>query len=81
MKRVENGNPMEHLVVEVWAAQGHHGYPAADANIKNLVYENLGGSHISVFISCRSNNNCRYTSSGADCRASVHYCRSCRTPN
>ena len=35
---------MEHLVVEVWAAQGHHGYPAADANIKNLVYENLGRS-------------------------------------
>ena len=72
---------MEHLVVEVWAAQGHHGYPAADANIKNLVYENLGGSHISVFISSRQQirffkTYCRYI-----CRAGVYYCRSCRTPN
>ena len=36
---MENGNPLEFEKVKVWAAQAHHGYPAADAIIGDLLME------------------------------------------
>ena len=39
VERVENGNPLEFEEVKVWAAQAHHGYPAADAIIGDLAIE------------------------------------------
>ena len=38
----ENTNPLLFENVEVWASSGHHGYPPADAIIKDIVYENSG---------------------------------------
>ena len=36
--RVENRNPRTFTNVKVWAAKARHGYPPADANIRNLEY-------------------------------------------
>ena len=36
--RAENINPRTFTNVKVWAAKARHGYPPADANIRNLVH-------------------------------------------
>ena len=38
----ENTNPLLFENVEVWASSGHHGFPPADAIIKDLDFENSG---------------------------------------
>ena len=35
---MENKNPGTFTNVKVWAAKARHGYPPADANIRNLVH-------------------------------------------
>ena len=42
VRKVENRNPRTYNNVKVWAAKAAFGFPAADAYIKDLVYENLG---------------------------------------
>ena len=40
--KLENSNPKIFSRVKVWAAEARHGFPPADAYIKNLLYENIG---------------------------------------
>ena len=42
MGKSENINPLVFKNVQVWASSGRHGYPPADAIIKDLDYENSG---------------------------------------
>ena len=42
MWKVENNNPRTFRQVKFWAAMARHGFPPADASIKNLVYKNTG---------------------------------------
>ena len=42
MWKVENNNPRTFRQVKFWAAMARHGFPPADASIRNLVYENTG---------------------------------------
>ena len=51
VRKVENRNPKTYNNVKVWAAKAAYGFPAADAYIKDLVYENLGKTlSVSVYI-------------------------------
>ena len=40
--KVENTNPLLFENVQVWASSSRHGYPPADAIIKDLDFENSG---------------------------------------
>ena len=40
--KIENTNPLLFENVQVWASSGRHGFPPADATIKDLEYENSG---------------------------------------
>ena len=40
--KVQNTSPRTFRRVEFWAAEASHGFPPANAIIKNLVYENIG---------------------------------------
>ena len=40
--RQENNNPRTFSNVKIWASRGRHGFPPADAYIKQLEYENIG---------------------------------------
>ena len=40
--RVENTNPLLFENVQVWASSSRHGFPPADAIIKDLDFENSG---------------------------------------
>ena len=42
MWKVENNNPKTFRQVKFWATEARHGFPPADASIRNLVYENTG---------------------------------------
>ena len=42
MWKVENNNPKTFAQVKFWATEARHGFPPADASIRNLVYENTG---------------------------------------
>ena len=42
MWKVENNNPKTFTQVKFWATEARHGFPPADASIRNLVYENTG---------------------------------------
>ena len=42
VKNVENRNPKTYNNVKVWTAKAKYGFPASDAYIKDLEYENLG---------------------------------------
>ena len=42
MGKSENINPLVFNNVHVWASSGRHGYPPADAIIKDLDFENSG---------------------------------------
>ena len=42
MWKVENKNPKTFRQVKFWATEARHGFPPADASIRNLVYENIG---------------------------------------
>ena len=48
MRKVENRNPRTYNNVKVWAAKAAFGFPAADAYIKDLVYENLGNNLVDI---------------------------------
>ena len=42
VKNAENRNPKTYNNVKVWTAKAKYGFPASDAYIKDLEYENLG---------------------------------------
>ena len=42
VKNVENRNTKTYNNVKVWTAKAKYGFPASDAYIKDLEYENLG---------------------------------------
>ena len=42
--RQENNNPRTFNNVKVWASRGRHGFPPADAYIKQLEYENIAST-------------------------------------
>ena len=52
--RAENINPRTYNSVKVWAAKARHGYPPADANIRNLVHGMLFYAEDSIAVQCMS---------------------------
>ena len=48
VKNVENRNPKTYNNVKVWTAKAKYGFPASDAYIKDLEYENLGLLHTEI---------------------------------
>ena len=42
MKKLELSDRHEYEIVKVWAAEGRHGYPPADAELKSMEFDNVG---------------------------------------
>ena len=52
MWKVENNNPQTFAQVKFWATEARHGFPPADASIRNLVYENIGTFELLFCVLC-----------------------------
>ena len=46
MWKVENKNPKTFRQVKFWATEARHGFPPADASIRNLFYKNTGTTFV-----------------------------------